>query len=150
MKTQHKNPDNQCIANWKTLHESEYFKNHPHYTDWKLDAGCVDGGYVNVEVGRYVGLFKTDDVLDIGGGQDNLPDLTWCYQWPITENFDVKALFAQTSEFNNIWSQAGIVIKSDDHNYAALWFIGEGTDPAYSRIVIDGTVHNRIQMQRDS
>lgn len=87
-----------------------------------------------------------DDVLHITAGQDNLPDLTWCYQWPITENFDVKALFSQTYEFNNTWLQAGIVIKSDDDNYAALWFIGEGADPAYSRIVIAGTVNNRIQM----
>jgi len=61
------NANNICITNWQRLHEKSYFEKHPHYKNWKLDALHIDD-----EIDNYVGIFKEDDVLEIGCGYGRL------------------------------------------------------------------------------
>jgi len=59
--------DKRCIQNWRKLHAEGYFETHPHYPNWKVDEGLIIK-----EIEDYVGLYRNDDVLEIGCGYGRL------------------------------------------------------------------------------
>lgn len=56
-----------CVSNWRKLHDQGYFGKHPHYRNWKIDQGLIVK-----EIEDYVGLYRNDDVLEIGCGYGRL------------------------------------------------------------------------------
>ena len=55
------------VDNWRTLHDDGYFHKHRHYAGWPIDDGSI-----LKELTHYVGIYPTDDVLEIGCGYGRL------------------------------------------------------------------------------